>query len=35
MSITAVKDGDKMQIAHFSGMATAYKILLQIAEEKN
>ncbi len=35
MSIAAVKTGNEIQIAHFSGMATAYKILLQIAEEKN
>lgn len=35
MSVTAVQDGDERLIAHFSGMVAAYKILLQIAEEKN
>ncbi|MCF7979175.1 MAG: hypothetical protein K9L82_14385 [Chromatiaceae bacterium] len=34
MSVTAAKDGNAIQIAHFSGMAVAYRILLQIAEEK-
>jgi hypothetical protein len=35
MSVAAVKSGNEIQIAHFSGMATAYRILLQLAEEKN
>ena len=34
MSVTAAKDGNEIQIAHFSGMVLAYRILLQIAEEK-
>ena len=34
MSVIAVKDGDARQIAHFSGMISAYKLLLLIAEDK-
>ena len=34
MSVAAVNSGNELQIAHLSGMATAYRILLRIAEEK-
>jgi hypothetical protein len=35
MSVTAAREGNEIQIAHFSGMAIAYRILLQIAEEND
>jgi hypothetical protein len=35
MSVTAARSKDKTQILHFSGMSAAYRILIQIAEDKS
>ena len=35
MSVAVVKDKNELQIAHFSGMATALQVLLLIVEEKD
>uniref|UniRef100_UPI004055CDCF hypothetical protein n=1 Tax=Candidatus Electrothrix sp. TaxID=2170559 RepID=UPI004055CDCF len=34
MTVSAAKSGDRTQIIHFSGMSVAYRILIQIAEDK-